>query len=399
MEKCRCTSKTEELRVLLVTNEDPGRRLGGAGEFIGQMARQLRRLGADARVLLLQYRWDAPTPSDQVDYCLSPGPDIGASATESLIFRTGYQILARSIPLLKAFDPHVIHCNDRQAYYPFRALPNLLFSLHFAYSDLVGFPQLDDVWFQEYKIDRHALRNSPVSLVYSRYMAEKAAASISPGCKPRVLPLGGGELVPKPQAKPRAVPRVISFFGRFEPRHKGVIEYLEAARTLAEEESFAGIEFRLYSEAPPDMAGRYPAVRFMGFVRRNQRIKAYAESDAVVMPSRYEPFGLVGLEAMGAGCLLLAPTGLGMDEYLRPGTNALEIESHRERIAEVLRRAVGDWKRCAPLVEQGISDARQFTWRRCAQAHIDVYREYLPRKRCKSCSCEHKNTIKQEISV
>jgi glycosyltransferase involved in cell wall biosynthesis len=46
---------------------------------------------------------------------------------------------------------------------------------------------------------------------------------------------------------------------------------------------------------------RYPQVRWMGVLARNELAKVYAAADVFVFPSRSETFGLVMLESMAAG--------------------------------------------------------------------------------------------------
>ena len=49
------------------------------------------------------------------------------------------------------------------------------------------------------------------------------------------------------------------------------------------------------------LRARYPAVHWLGVLPRDQLAKVYASVDVFVMPSRYETFGLVMLEAMSCG--------------------------------------------------------------------------------------------------
>ena len=51
----------------------------------------------------------------------------------------------------------------------------------------------------------------------------------------------------------------------------------------------------------PSLKDRYPQVRWIGLVPRDELAKIYAAADVFVFPSRSETFGLVMLEAMAAG--------------------------------------------------------------------------------------------------
>lgn len=64
-------------------------------------------------------------------------------------------------------------------------------------------------------------------------------------------------------------------------------------------------------------------VRFAGFMTANQLPAVLAATDATVVPSLYEPFGMVALEAAAAGApLAVAATG-GLAEIVEPGVTGV----------------------------------------------------------------------------
>jgi glycosyltransferase involved in cell wall biosynthesis len=63
-------------------------------------------------------------------------------------------------------------------------------------------------------------------------------------------------------------------------------------------------------------------------------MRAYAETDVVVMPSTLESFGIVGLEALMCNCALVAREGLGMDSYM---PKSLATSNTTEGIIAVLK--------------------------------------------------------------
>jgi len=276
----------QKLRVLLVANEDPGKIGGGLGEFTGQMKQALRKLGVDARVLMLRYKkGNESRPSELVDYTATSrrGSRFPVATAEGRIVSASYRVLVDALPALNEFRPHVIHCNDRQSYFPFRGFPNVVFSLHFVYVDLYGFPALDERWLQEYKIERHALRNSPISIVYSRYMRRRVWDALAPRTSNIVLPLGGGEVTAEAdtasadtasnEEKPRAKPRVVSFFGRFVQHHKGIHDFLKAAAAIRETDQLGSrLEFRAYGRGRIPERYRYDFVQWKGFVSGSRRM-------------------------------------------------------------------------------------------------------------------------------
>ena len=368
------------MKVLLVTNEEPGAITGGLGEFIGQMKRHLVARGVDARVLFVRYlsaRRDAQ-PTEEVDYVIDQQAGYPVETPEGRVLNASYEVLAQALPLLQGFDPDVIHCNDRQAWLPFRALKNVVFSLHLSMGDLKQLHGIDERWLQEYKIEMHAMRHAPLSIVYSRFMRERMWRGFAPEASPVVLPLGFEPNLVAEAGKPRPQPQVVSFFGRLNNGQKGLLEFVRAVRILTHNPKTNNrdnsIEFRVHGKGDvPAQAADLP-ITFTGLLRGDDLRQAYHDADVVVMPSRYEPFGLVGLEAMAAGCLLLATQGLGMDEYLIPGVNGVAITPHGTAIADVLTRVLQQWERYRQIIERGKSAALAWSWERSAAAHERVYR-------------------------
>jgi glycogen(starch) synthase len=73
----------------------------------------------------------------------------------------------------------------------------------------------------------------------------------------------------------------------------------------------------LVAEAKRRRLGR--AVEFAGFVSGDELPALYGAADCVVVPSRYEPFGLVALEAAAAGGPLAVSATGGLAEFVTPG--------------------------------------------------------------------------------
>jgi len=65
-------------------------------------------------------------------------------------------------------------------------------------------------------------------------------------------------------------------------------------------------------------------VHFLG--RRSDAPLFFSAADLFVIPANYEPFGLVGIEAMSSGTPILAPALGGFNDYLKDGENGYFIE-------------------------------------------------------------------------
>ncbi|XP_022109236.1 uncharacterized protein LOC110989276 [Acanthaster planci] len=70
---------------------------------------------------------------------------------------------------------------------------------------------------------------------------------------------------------------------------------------------------------------RHPSVQLLGSKKPEEVALFMAASDVLIMPSLYEPFGLVAIEAMAAGCCLIVSAVGGLDENVQDGVNGLKV--------------------------------------------------------------------------
>ena len=99
------------------------------------------------------------------------------------------------------------------------------------------------------------------------------------------------------------------------------------------------------AEGPGASSG---GVRFLGYVEREALAYLYRAADVVVVPSLYEPFGLVALEAMLAGRAVVASCVGGLAEILEPEPDSAGLPgllvppADPEALAAALLRVLGD---------------------------------------------------------
>jgi glycogen(starch) synthase len=118
---------------------------------------------------------------------------------------------------------------------------------------------------------------------------------------------------------------------------------------------------------------------FIGWTGDDMLHSLYRVADLCVVPSIYEPFGLVALEAMASGCLcLVADTG-GLREVVpADGTAALRFRARDPKsLAQMLEKMLTN----AELRERLIGEARkhvlQFDWAEVARETAVVYEELV----------------------
>lgn len=137
----------------------------------------------------------------------------------------------------------------------------------------------------------------------------------SPDCEPVSWPAGR---------------RRFLFVGRFD-HQKGVDVFLQAMRAL-------GDDVFAYAVGSPVVGRPMPLdapsnVVFTGWLPRERVLDYIASAEVVVVPSRWEGFGLAALEAMRAGRVLIASRVGGLPELIRHGNTGLLVPP--ESVAEL----------------------------------------------------------------
>ena len=114
---------------------------------------------------------------------------------------------------------------------------------------------------------------------------------------------------------------------------------------------------------------------FLGWVGDDMLHSLYRISDLCIVPSIYEPFGLVALEAMALGCLcVVADTG-GLREVVPgDGTVGLRFPSRdTAALGAILERVLTDDRERAQLVAEAREYVLRFDWAEVARETLGVY--------------------------
>ena len=118
---------------------------------------------------------------------------------------------------------------------------------------------------------------------------------------------------------------------------------------------------------------------FLGWVGDDMLHSLYRIADLCIVPSIYEPFGIVALEAMASGCLcVVADTG-GLREVIPDdGTVGLRFPSRDSAaLQEILERVLSDDVGRAQLVAEAREHVLRFDWAEVARQTHGVYAEML----------------------
>jgi glycogen(starch) synthase len=117
---------------------------------------------------------------------------------------------------------------------------------------------------------------------------------------------------------------------------------------------------------------------FLGWIGDDVLHSLYRIADLTVIPSIYEPFGLVALEAMASGCpCLVADTG-GLREVVTEEVG-LRFRSRDPRsLGEMAERLLTDARLRDRLVAEASEHVLTFDWTDVAQRTAEVYAELTP---------------------
>ena len=362
------------MKVLFVTSEHPKNTWGGLGTFTREFTKVLRRY---CSVVVVYFHFDndePPSPDSTIDYVLVPEKKFKAFAPEAQVLEAAASLRSQLQPIMNIFNPDVIHCNDRQTFLPFRFDKNVLYSSHLLFCDLLSMQGLDDIYFQELKIEKSALQNSCLSVFYSDFAQKRASKLVAGNFHPVILPLGFNPDKFKNSLLNTKEKINVGYFGRFENVQKGFMNFINSVNFLGKEfKEKNNVEYFLYGRGEISNSVDLSLFNPPEFLSGEDLYQAYSKMDIVVMPSRYEPFGLTGLEAMASGCLLLATTGLGMDSYMDVEKNCLAIPQNPEGISLVLKDAILNIEKYKPLRECALESVKKFTWDRCVKSHFYYY--------------------------
>jgi phosphatidylinositol alpha-mannosyltransferase len=173
---------------------------------------------------------------------------------------------------------------------------------------------------------------------------------------------------------PLTRPLRVLFFGRFGEERKGLPVLLDAAARLSA--SGRRVEVVIAGEGPRERfeaAARRAGARFLPRSGERELLDALAGCDLFCAPSlRGESFGMVLVEAMAAGCPVVASDLPGYAEAAE-GAAVLVPRGDSAALAEALWRVGRDGALRASLAERGLARTRALDWSRVTERVLHVY--------------------------
>ncbi|RLI12685.1 glycosyltransferase family 1 protein [Candidatus Bathyarchaeota archaeon] len=174
--------------------------------------------------------------------------------------------------------------------------------------------------------------------------------------------------------------RIILFVGRLVPQ-KGVDTLIKAVPLIVQQHRDVRILIagdgwsRNYLEELARSMGLGDRIRFLGFISDWELEDLMVTADVLVVPSIYEPFGIVALEGMAAGTPVVATNIGGLSEIIEHDrTGVLVYPEDPGSIAWGINKVLSDPKYADWLVRNARRKVRKaYSWEAIAKRTVEVY--------------------------
>jgi len=190
--------------------------------------------------------------------------------------------------------------------------------------------------------------------------------------------------------------RMVLFVGRIEPL-KGVDTLIQAMSCLqwkeerpvhlaiiggdpaASPEEMSAEMARLQKLCDDLAVGQ--TVVFLGKRDQDKLPYYYSAAELVVMPSHYESFGMVALEAMACGTPVIASEVGGLAYLVRNGETGFTIpDQEPETLCEKISWLLNDHHLHETMSRRAVEYAQDYAWEKIAKQIVDVYKSLLEEK-------------------
>ena len=117
------------------------------------------------------------------------------------------------------------------------------------------------------------------------------------------------------------------------------------------------------------------SITFTGFISDTDRDRLYRVSNVAAFPSLYEPFGIVALEAMAAGCPVVVASSGGLSEVVKLHETGITVyPNDASSLAWGIVHTLQHPKWAKRRAENALSEVRAlFDWTTIAEATAAIY--------------------------
>jgi glycogen(starch) synthase len=393
------------VRILLVSWEYPPVLVGGLGRHVEALGRELAVAGHD--VVVLSRR---PTGTDATTHPTALEGDgplrVLRVAEDPPLLEFGRDLVAwtlawqhaavrAALTCLRDWRPDVVHAHDWLAAHAGIALAEvhevpLVATVHATEAGRNAGRLATPLQRQVHSAEWWLARRADALITCSAAMRDEVTALFGPSLAPIEVVHNG--IAPREWAvdparaaaararwAPGGGPLLVNF-GRLE-YEKGVQDLLAALPLVRQRRPGTrlvvvgtGTQREMLAARARDH-GVADDVAFAGRLSDTDLAAAVAAADAVVLPSRYEPFGIVALEAVAAGAPLVAARSGGLAEIVVDGVTGVSFPAGDvAALADAVGRVLDDPAAAARRAERGRARlATDFAWAGIAERTVGVY--------------------------
>jgi glycogen synthase len=387
------------MKILMMTWEYPPRIVGGISRVVEGLSRSLVELGQEVHVITNEMPGYPAEDNDRGAYVHRVSIETPTPNFHTWVMMMNHYFSKRAGRLVKEIgNLDVVHVHDwlvlpagaeLKSFLP-TTLVSTLHSLEFRRSGGINTPEnkmVDSLeWWASYE--------SSIVIVCSKSMMDDALAHFKvPSGKIRLIPIGIDPTKFQNQNVDRSSVRakygvasdekLILFVGRLT-NQKGC-EYLiraipYVARYFNVKLLVAGDGYlKGELEAIASGAGVRSRTIFAGYVSDNELTDLFLSADVMGIPSVYEPFGVVALEAMAAHLPVVASGVDGLAEIVKHEENGILVFPRDvSSIAWGISRIFSDPDNTRRLVSNASKDVEtRFSWKVVASSTLEAYREAI----------------------
>ncbi|HZQ33822.1 MAG TPA: glycosyltransferase family 4 protein [Mycobacterium sp.] len=391
------------MRVLMLSWEYPPVVIGGLGRHVHHLAKALAAAGHEVMVLSRRPFYTDPATHPTTDETVD-GVRVVAAAQDPHEFTFSDDMMAWTLAmghsmvragLSAGFAPDVVHAHDWLVAHPAVALAQffdvpLVSTLHATEAGRHSGWVNGRVSRQVHALESWLARDSDTLIACSMSMRDEITTLYGPFATDIHVIRNGIEAGRWPFAArvQRRGPAKLLYFGRLE-YEKGIHDLIAAMPRIRRTHpgttlTVAGEGTQLHwlvEEARRDRVLK--ATRFVGHLDHDELVKALHDADAVVLPSHYEPFGIVALEAAAAGAPLVTSNVGGLGEAVIDGETGMsfaprDIAGLATAVRAVLNDPDSAQRRAIAAHDRLTSD---FAWETVADETAQVYLSAKRRER------------------
>ena len=128
-------------------------------------------------------------------------------------------------------------------------------------------------------------------------------------------------------------------------------------------------------------------INFYGYIPHEQVSEMMRNTDIFVLPSVYEAFANVCLEAMACKKPIVIFEGQGIDEVLTDGVNAMIAEkANGIQLKEKIEFLINNPKKRAEIAENGYLTAQSFSWQKSGEKLVEIIERVICKNANQRCN-------------